>query len=232
MRCVVMIAASLHLAACSALTVEPQWQRRSAPESMPRCSASRVPVAADFVISLFVAATYASASGWLGGEGPHAEYDARSSIAAGGMVGAFTVSGLYGLYQRRRCEEARDTHERMLAERAYGAEGAWRVGAPGAPTPGESARPRGQERPGAGVEPVEAPVEAPVDEVVGGGDGADAADGVQAGDEPGSGVDAPAGEDAEEKPRSEDGLIVDPWEPRSEVGSGAEPAGAAGEGPE
>lgn len=128
-QAIAAVIVAAQLAGCAALTVEP-LRRRSDRAVMPRCSAARLPIAADLGLTLVALFGTALATGWIGEELPDDD-NTNDYVVGGTFIGGFGVSAAYGILQRRRCEHARDAHEQGLAERAYGEPGAWQPGPPG-----------------------------------------------------------------------------------------------------
>jgi hypothetical protein len=118
MRVVISSLLALELTACSFTSME-RLAGTHRPESMPRCSASMMPVVADVGLSVFFGVLTANAIAAHESEGstPSEVDDSEEMFGLGiPMALATAASAWYGQHVRARCIDARARHEAWVVD--------------------------------------------------------------------------------------------------------------------
>jgi hypothetical protein len=119
MRVVISSLFVLELTACSFTSME-RLAGTHRPESMPRCSASMMPVVADVGLSVFFGVLTANAivAHESSGSTPSEVDDSEEMFGIGiPMALATAASAWYGQHVRSRCIDARARHEAWVVDR-------------------------------------------------------------------------------------------------------------------
>jgi hypothetical protein len=119
MRRAAIAVLALCLAGCSFLTVE-RLEFGYRRDTIPKCSASILPVLADSGAAV-VDLTMMGAMFDLATDKERPEDERRAywnqALYVGAWGGMFVASAIYGIWQKRRCNGARDSHEKWILER-------------------------------------------------------------------------------------------------------------------
>lgn len=113
--CLMITVLVFSLSGCSFMTVE-RLESGYRRETIPRCSASILPIVGDGLSALILLTRMAAELETSQPETSEALSDQPAVL--GTLGGVHFVSGVYGIWQRRRCNGARDAHENWIRERA------------------------------------------------------------------------------------------------------------------